>query len=594
MILPLSALVFQEKICCYLNKLRVEINTYLGRFADVYYFTVILHNPGDYTDISTNNQVRKGKSGLLRVGNTDGALSRELQLRQTLGNFKMISELLASVIEESVYVSSRLSSVENQNHDKTNTLIKNEQVLITESENIDQNSKLSSEYLEDQLYDNNTDYESSGQMRILLSYLPSDEESLATWLTKTNSLESCLLITSQVCQFFRFVSQRQWSFIQIFPKFIEIGTPVQFFDLTGAYPVGEHLAFGLMADYCAPELAYDSSCTIGEQMSAYTVGCLLHQAIHHQLPPQELNSELQIQPIPRIYQIIKTCLSRIPEERFPLSQLLNFLVEIRQSMGISQVYWEVASDSTVGLSLNRLQNEDSYGVRRQELSNSESLILGVVADGMGGMAQGEVASKFAVQTILEAPLPADLTNHQKRAQWLTSLVQQANECIANKVQDGGTTLSLVMILGQELMIAHVGDSRIFLLRKGRICQLSEDHSMVAMLFASGQITYEEILDHPERNILTKSLGSTRKLSEGYIQDLSRFGSELLMPVENGDILILCSDGVWDLVPADELAEIFQSHETLQSAVNSTTAKVLKQGAHDNATIVALKCCVKKY
>jgi protein phosphatase len=118
-----------------------------------------------------------------------------------------------------------------------------------------------------------------------------------------------------------------------------------------------------------------------------------------------------------------------------------------------------------------------------------------------------------------------------------------------------------------------------------------------MLFASAQITYEEILDHPERNILTKSLGSTRKLSEGYIQDLSRFGSGLSMLVEHDDILILCSDGVWDLVPANELAEIFEkifeSHGTLQSAVDSTTAKVLKQGAHDNATIVALKCCVKK-
>ncbi len=427
---------------------------------------------------------------------------------------------------------------------------------------------------------------------ILLSSLPNDEENLATWLTKTQSLESCLLITSQVCQFFRFVSQQQWNFIQIFPKFIKIGTPVQFFDLTGAYPVGEHLTFGLIADYCAPELAYDSSCTIGEQMSAYTVGCLLYQAIHHQLPPQEPNAELQIQPIPRIYQIIKTCLSLIPEERFPLSQLLNLLVEIRQSMRISQVYWEVASDSTAGLSLNRLQNEDSYGVRQQYFSNSEPLIFGIVADGMGGMAQGEVASKLAVETVIKAPIPAEFSNLDKRAKWLIYLIQQANECVASNVRDGGTTLSLVMALGRELMIAHVGDSRIFLLRKKEIRQLSEDHSMVSMLVASGQITYEESLEHPDRNLLTKFLGSKRKLSEGYVQDLSRFGAGLSILLEDQDILILCSDGVWDLVTADELAEIFVTYHILQSAVDSTIEKVLARGAYDNATILALKYCHK--
>jgi len=210
---------------------------------------------------------------------------------------------------------------------------------------------------------------------------------------------------------------------------------------------------------------------------------------------------------------------------------------------------------------------------------------------MGGMAQGEVASKLAAKTVIDAPISADLSKQEKRGEWLISLVQQANESVASNVRDGGTTLSLVMALGRELMIAHVGDSRILLLRNNQICQLSEDHSMVSMLVASSQITYEESLEHPDRNLLTKSLGSKQRLSEGYVQDLSRFGSELSMLLEEDDILILCSDGVWDLVAADELAEIFSNYQTLQLAVDETIEKVLSRGAHDNATILALKYCL---
>ncbi|NET58790.1 MAG: bifunctional protein-serine/threonine kinase/phosphatase [Symploca sp. SIO2E6] len=121
---------------------------------------------------------------------------------------------------------------------------------------------------------------------------------------------------------------------------------------------------------------------------------------------------------------------------------------------------------------------------------------------------------------------------------------------------------MVFAVGRDLSIAHVGDSRIFLLRKGIICQLSEDHSMVAMLLASGEITYQESLNHPDRSILIKSLGSKKRLSAGYVQDLSSFGAELSLTLEDGDILLLCSDRVWDLVSANQLAEIIKTEGAL--------------------------------
>ncbi len=154
---------------------------------------------------------------------------------------------------------------------------------------------------------------------------------------------------------------------------------------------------------------------------------------------------------------------------------------------------------------------------------------------------------------------------------------------------GGTTLSIVWASFRQLRIAHVGDSRIYLIRKNMICQLSEDHSLVAMLLANGDITYEESYKHKKRNILTRCIGSKDVLDPSYVQTLQFFGSELSILLEQDDIVILCSDGVWDLIPPTELAEIFAGSRNLKLAVNNSIDLVLTRGARDNATIVAMKC-----
>jgi protein phosphatase len=213
---------------------------------------------------------------------------------------------------------------------------------------------------------------------------------------------------------------------------------------------------------------------------------------------------------------------------------------------------------------------------------------------MGGMAQGEVASKIAVETILNLPVDRQLSTPQERANWLIFATNTANQAVNAQVKEGGTTLSVILAVDRELNIAHIGDSRIYLLRNHQLCQLSEDHSYVAMLLASGQISYEESLCYPDRSVLTKSLGAKSSLSQGYIQDLSRYYENLSLKLENNDILILCSDGVWDLVSANELADIFETQVSLKEAVNQSIETVLQRGAHDNATILAFKCHIKAF
>ena len=225
-------------------------------------------------------------------------------------------------------------------------------------------------------------------------------------------------------------------------------------------------------------------------------------------------------------------------------------------------------------------------------SDFNTLLLGVVADGMGGMSQGEIASQIAVQTFLKEPIPENLSTAEQCNTWLVDICQKTNQAIAEKVQDGGTTLSVVLAINHQLTIAHVGDSRIYHIHGGEIGQLSEDHSLVALLVASGEITEEESWEHPDRNVLLKSLGSTRNLSNGYVQNLNRTVNKLSIDLENNDIIILCSDGVWDLVQKTEMLDIFSHATSLQAAVDRVIEKVIAKGASDNATLLALQCQIE--
>ncbi|NEQ08863.1 MAG: serine/threonine-protein phosphatase [Moorea sp. SIO4E2] len=654
-----NGLVIEQDAEFPIDNYHLKVRSYLGQLTvGIHYFEVNLE--------STDPSPTTGNLALLRVGSSDGGLSRELQLREKLGNYAMIAELLASTIQDSVVINPRacfqsfpqdldppqpplirgepysksperaiprsgdlggspslktrpspsslepepetqqpeeIESCEQQSPVSTD---QEESEATTEEETTEQqlnpettedssetpkDPEPESEYLEEEYYpENEISPDTSGQRLMLLTSLPDSQSTLETWLQEEHSDQESLSLIIPICQCFYYLYQRQWCLVDVIPKLIEIGKPIKFFDLTSAYPIDQKLDYGLLGNYCAFELS--SGNPFQESMSSYTVGALLYQAIHQQLLPQDQTLDIQIKPIPQIYQLLKICLSSVPEERFSLSHLLSLLIETRKSFQTTQVQWQVASKSTVGLSTSRLHNEDSYGVRQQQLSNGDTMILAAVADGMGGMSQGELASQLAIKTVFEQPIPSELKTVNQQTDWLVSLFQNANQSVTNAVRNGGTTLSVILGISNNLLVAHVGDSRIYLIRKEQICQLTEDHSLVAMLLASGEITYQESLDHPDSNILTKALGSQPRLSDGYVQDLSHFSQDLSLALEDSDILLLCSDGVWSLVSDTELAETFKKTQPLQAAVDEIIQKVIDNGAYDNATILALECCIK--
>lgn len=227
---------------------------------------------------------------------------------------------------------------------------------------------------------------------------------------------------------------------------------------------------------------------------------------------------------------------------------------------------EFAGDSHVGLV--RTGNEDAFLVAPP---------LYAVADGLGGHEAGEIASSIAIDTLLDdAPRMAD-------AKALGRAVRHANAAVIEAAESGrgrsgmGTTLTAVMVDGTRLAVAHVGDSRAYLLHLGTLEQLTQDHSMVADLVRQGQITAEEGRHHPNRSVITRALGS----------DPNMLVDTFEVEAAAGDRLLLTTDGLTSVVPDDETARVLASARTPQDAVDALIDKALAAGGPDNVTTVVV-------
>jgi serine/threonine protein phosphatase PrpC len=218
----------------------------------------------------------------------------------------------------------------------------------------------------------------------------------------------------------------------------------------------------------------------------------------------------------------------------------------------------------------RRANEDSHLARAP---------LFVVADGMGGAQAGEVASRIAVESF-EGGLRA--TSEPEAA--LAQLTREANARIhelshSHAEQAGmGTTLTAVYVGERDVSIAHVGDSRAYRLRAGELLRLTEDHSLVDELLRQGRLTPEEALEHPQRSVITRALGP-----EGFVEVDTRSYS-----AQDGDVYLLCSDGLTTMVPEPRLAELLLAHESLRDAGEALIAAANEAGGRDNITVLLLR------
>lgn len=239
----------------------------------------------------------------------------------------------------------------------------------------------------------------------------------------------------------------------------------------------------------------------------------------------------------------------------------------------------------------RNHNEDVLLVFTGELAGLEAMPhfgLFVVADGMGGHSLGERASGVAARTItlvaLEAILPSLLADPQADVErpLLKEVMEQAmetaNRAVNAGVPEGGTTLTAALIIGEQLVLAHVGDSRAYCITDDTFEQLTRDHSLVQRLQELGQLSPAEAAVHPQRNVLYRAVGQ----GEGLEVDIE---SRRLSP---GAMLLLCSDGLWGLVPDEKLEAIIREGPSLQAACEKMVAAANAAGGPDNITALLVR------
>jgi serine/threonine protein phosphatase PrpC len=225
-------------------------------------------------------------------------------------------------------------------------------------------------------------------------------------------------------------------------------------------------------------------------------------------------------------------------------------------------------------------------IGRVRSSNQDSGYSGYqtffVADGMGGHAGGDIASAMVAQRV--AQIDGVFPNAESAKAALVKTVLEANKALSQTVKEHselsgmGTTFSGLIISGDDVTIAHIGDSRIYLSREGEFSQLTSDHTFVQRLVDLGRITPQEALTHPRRSVLMRVLGDVEENPE--IDTLS-------MKAQIGDRWMLCSDGLCGVVPETIIDEILRSPISAKEAGELLVGEALEYGGPDNITVVVL-------
>ena len=226
-------------------------------------------------------------------------------------------------------------------------------------------------------------------------------------------------------------------------------------------------------------------------------------------------------------------------------------------------------------------NQDAYYIS----DSLDQVQLYMLADGMGGYNGGEIASKLAIQSAksyIENNFKEIEKDRESIIQLVGSSMEYANMVVYEKSKENkdlegmGTTLEICLIYNNKVYIGHVGDSRIYRIRKEFMRKLTQDHSYVQKLVKDGTITKEEAMHHPQKNMLMKALGcnafvDTDVMVKGFLKE---------------DILIMCSDGLTNLVSQEEIFK--EAKKDIEQAPKELVEKANNNGGYDNITVVIIK------
>ena len=254
---------------------------------------------------------------------------------------------------------------------------------------------------------------------------------------------------------------------------------------------------------------------------------------------------------------------------------------------------QIGYDLDPGIRRKDQPNEDAVYVMQGKIPSdcpstpSTPFVLLLVADGMGGQGHGQIASRLAVQSLVEY-MTGSLYSYRRSRESLVSLlrasVQYANQIVYERNQQQqtvmGTTMTAVLLIGSTAYVAHVGDSRFYLSRQpARLTQITRDHSVAAAPVAWGDIAPEDIYTHPRRNEIYRSLGDKASVEV----DVST------VQLVAGDVLLLCSDGLWEMAPDQEIATILaKPTPTPTYTAQALIQAALAGGGKDNVSAIVAR------
>ena len=219
-------------------------------------------------------------------------------------------------------------------------------------------------------------------------------------------------------------------------------------------------------------------------------------------------------------------------------------------------------------------NEDTFGVHEDEEYN-----LFIICDGMGGHNAGEVASALAKDTIIDTI--GNSLNGEDPMDSMVMAVKRANDKIYtiskadNSLNGMGTTVTAALSYRGKLFVTHVGDSSLYVLEKGKIRKITKDHSLVQELVDSGKLDKEDAKHHPNKNIITRAVGTNREVMvDTYTMETSA-----------DDLYILCTDGLTDYISDEEILEVILRHDNKREAIIVLKDLAKERGGKDNITLV---------
>ncbi len=250
---------------------------------------------------------------------------------------------------------------------------------------------------------------------------------------------------------------------------------------------------------------------------------------------------------------------------------------------------QIKASGISDVGLKRDGNEDSF-------STNDSLGLYVVADGMGGHLAGEVASRIAVEMIdksfrkwIEEEAQEDElfgkpdSSLSLKGNYILSSIKLANKVVYEMAMEYkqyhgmGTTVVILLVTPTLIIVANVGDSRIYMVRDGELERLSKDHTIVSEQVEMGMMTEEEAATSPMKHILTRNFGSSETVEPDIFE----------LEPSNNDRFVLCSDGLTDLVNDEEILEMTRGEDDPENLCRQFVDTVLNRGAHDNTTVISV-------